>query len=187
MLLAAAVIAASPYPALAAALDGAGWVETLPIETMCSADGALHHPFGATDLPPRLIQTPGMGRTPLPTGYGPFTHVSLDGTKWSGKFYEASYATELDSPEAVLAAISGLAERFEKAGWIALRGDDVDPDAEVGMTDILPGPGEVMLFSDAEGMKPESRTGLRVWLSRMGNELTLACSNLPLFGEHMSE
>ena len=49
-------------PALLAQIDA------LPIDAMCSPQGALGHAFGSTDLPPSLftMSMPGLDDTPLP-------------------------------------------------------------------------------------------------------------------------
>lgn len=160
----------------------------LPIERMCSAEGALGYRFGATDSPPKLVDFPGTTPMRLSPAFAPFARAGIDATKWSNRTYAATFEAELADEEAALAAIERLARRFEQLGWTAERGvSDEDMAARATMLYIPPGRGEVHLYWPGGATGPTRRDGVRIALTRLGRQLTFSCTALELFRDHVEE
>ena len=163
-------------------------LEAVPIERMCGAEGVLGYRFGGTDSPPKLVDFPGTTPLRLPPAFAPFARAGIDSTKWSNRTYAATYEAELADDDAALAAIERLAGRFERLGWTAERGvSDEDAAERATMTYTPPGRGEVHLYWPAGATGPDRRDGVRIALTRLDNQLTLTCTSLSLFQDHVEE
>ncbi len=163
-------------------------LETLPIERMCGAEGAIGYKFGATDGPPKMMDMPGATDLRLDPAFAPFERAGINSTTWSNRIYAANYVARFADPAAALAAIRTIAERFERLGWSADRGTTDEAAADrTTMSYIAPGPGEVHLYWPAGAAGPDRTDGVRIELSRLGPEVTFSCKSLPVFADHVQE
>lgn len=184
--------ALAAFPGLAAA-QGAqqgplATLETLPIERMCSAEGAIGYAFGATDGPPKLLDMPGMTDMRLNPAFAPFERAGIDSTTWSNRIYAANFTARFADSTTAVAAIQSIAGRFERLGWTADRGtSDEDAYERSTMSYIAPGTGEVHLYWPAGAVGADRKDGVRIELTRLGGEVTLSCKSLSLFADHVQE
>jgi hypothetical protein len=171
----------APAPDQAAVLTQ---IDALPIDRMCSTRGAFQYAFGSTDLPPSLFPFPGMDKRGLPASAAPFTSVALDSTKWSNRFFRATYEASFPDKPSALAAIRRLAQLFRTRGWIAKEGS-ANPQGSI----ILPDPdlGDVHFYSEADGLDPDKRTGVIAALDHLGSVVTFSCASLPLLSAQVEE
>ncbi len=93
----------------------------LPVERMCSAQGALGHSFGETGVPGAGSGI-GADRTDLAPEFQPFTDVQLVETKWSHRFAGATYELYFEVPAAAKQAEAALIARLGAAGWTGYNG-----------------------------------------------------------------
>lgn len=154
-------------------------LESLPIDRMCSANGVYQYAFGSTELPPSLFNIPGMDKKELPETAMPFTTVALDSSKWSNRFYKATFEMPLREEDAPR-AIERLAEHFRALGWIEVEGSE-DPGGS--MIDPDPGAGDFSFYS-----RPRTdKAGVRVALSYLFGAVIFECTDMALLHVHASE
>jgi len=163
-------------------------LESLPVERMCGAEGAIGYRFGATDGPPKMMAMPGATDMRLDPIFAPFERAGIDSTTWSNRIYAANYVARFADPAAALAAIQAIAKRFERLGWSADRGTTDEAASErTTMSYVAPGPGEVHLYWPAGAAGADGGDGVRIELSRLGTEVTFSCKSLPFFADHVQE
>ncbi|HYD36071.1 MAG TPA: hypothetical protein VEA60_00555 [Allosphingosinicella sp.] len=184
--------ALAALPGLAAAQrapqDVSAGLESLPIERMCDAEGAIGYKFGATDGPPKIMDMPGVTDMRLNPAFAPFERAGIDSTTWSNRIYAANYVARFADTAAALAAIQTIAARFERLGWSADRGTTDEAAAErTTMSYIAPGAGEVHLYWPAGAAGAGRGDGVRIELTRLGTEVTFSCRSLPVFADHVQE
>src|ERR1700741_1627442 len=137
----AAPVQHDPLPSLTD--EASAKLGVLSLDRMCSPRGVYQYDFGSTDLPPSLFNIPGMDKKELPETALPFTTVALDSTKWSNRFYRATFEMPLRKEDASR-AIEQLAKHFRSLGWREVQGSD---ELEGTLIDPAPGPGEVNFYS----------------------------------------
>ena len=155
----------------------AAQIDALPIEKVCSADGALGIGFGSTDHGISPIHKPGTVNRDLGPEFAPFRLAALNATKYSRQFYAAALMVDLGDAAIEQEAIDRLADRIEAAGWVpSVRA--VDDDGP--LFDIAAGEGD-WLFYSAEGVEsPGSGQGTRLLVSHSLGELAIDCEHIPL-------
>lgn len=159
-------------------------IAALPIERMCSKDGALGWKFGSTDHDISPIHKPGAVNRDLGTELAPFKEAALGATKYSNKFYSATYLVDLGDKALEQEAVDALALRFEEAGWV-LGQRTLDDDGP--FYDIPPEDDAVQFYS-AEGVEyPGSGEGVRLLVSHSLGELTVDCEYVALAKAQMKE
>ena len=184
--------ALAALPAMASAQgtpqEGRQGLESLPIERMCGAEGAIGYKFGATDGPPKMMNMPGATDLRLTPEFAPFERAGIDSTTWSNRIYAANYVARFADPAAALAAIQTIAARFERLGWSADRGTTDEAASErTTMSYIAPGAGEVHLYWPAGAAGAGRTEGVRIELTRLGTDVTFSCKSLPIFADHVQE
>ena len=163
-------------------------LESLPIERMCGAEGALGYKFGATDGPPKIMNMPGATDMRLNPQFAPFERAGIDSTTWSNRIYATNYVARFADPATALAAIQAIAARFERLGWSTDRGTtDAAASERTTMSYIAPGAGEVHLYWPAGAAGAGRTDGVRIELTRLGTEVTFSCKSLPDFANHVQE
>lgn len=154
-------------------------LEALPLDRMCSPRGVYQYDFGTTELAPSLFNIPGMDKKELPETALPFATVALDSTKWSNRFYRATFEMPLRKEDAPR-AIEQLAKHFRALGWREVQGSEEPGGTLINPT---PGPGEFNFYSATEG----GGTGVRVALSHFLGSVNFECTDMALLRVHAGE
>lgn len=159
-------------------------IDTLPLERMCSARGAMQYAFGTTDIPPSISTIPGSDVYKTPDALKPFTDVAIDGTKWSRRFYRAEYKAQVADKTAGTAMVERLAARIRARGWIE---QEHVEGADGPMIDPPPSRGEARFYSAATAMTGAQREGVRVSIEHWGGQVILECTDMALMADHGRE
>ncbi len=180
-----AALSLASTPAQADASDDAiAQLKAIPLEKLCRADGALDLKFGATEHAISPLHKPGAINRDLGPEFGPFRDAALNATKYSGRFFSATFAVDLGDEFVENEAQSILADRFEAAGWVFAErsfGDDGP------FHDFPPGEDDLLFYSAAGVEAPGSGEGVRLLLSKALGELTVDCEYIPLMKEQVRE
>jgi|GEM_PF-1875456 hypothetical protein len=159
-------------------------IAALPIDRMCSKDGASGLKFGATEHGISPIHKPGSINRDLGTEFAPFREAALGATKYSNKFFTAAFRVDLGDKDLELEAVNALALRFEEAGWI-LGERTLEDDGP--FYDIPPEEDAVQFYSAAGVEYPGNGEGVRLLISVSLGELTVDCEHVALTKAHMQE
>lgn len=186
-LLALAAATPSPAAAQAHAPSTREMIAALPVEDMCSAEGALGYRFGATDGPPKLLDVPGVADMDLHPRFAPFDRGGIDSTKWSDRIYAVIYTTHIPDDAAALATMEQIAQRFEQLGWSVERGPDEDASEPSTLSDLASGVEEIRLYPPPGAGGVERADSVRIDLTRFLDEVRLACSSTPFYELHVGE
>ncbi len=167
-------------PALLAKIDN------LPFDRMCSTRGAYQYDFGSTDLPPSMFSIPGLDKVDLPESAAPFRTGAFSGTKWSNRFFMASYDLYLENEKAAAEAIQHLIVHYRKAGWIEQGYVD---GADGPLIDMPPGPNGYNFYSErgAKEGPMDGRTGVRASFGHLGGWVTFECTSMPMMVAQANE
>jgi hypothetical protein len=175
---------ASTSAQAAPAIDAAAQLRAIPLEKLCRTDGALDLDFGTTDHAISPLHKPGAINRALGADLAPFRDAALNATKYSGRFFSASFSVDLGDEFVENEAQSILADRFEAAGWVFAErsfGDDGP------FHDFPPGEDDLLFYSAAGVEAPGSGEGVRLLLSKALGELTVDCEYIPLMKAQVKE
>jgi len=162
--------------------DPAAQLSAIPLDMLCSTQGANGVRFGNTDLPPSGFNVPGMDKRDAPETLRPFTTLALDATKWSNRFYKATFempASDADAPP----LIAQLAGRFRSAGW-----NERKPSGNGGsLLDPASGPGDVQFYSAASAMSGAAHKAVRLTIGHVLGAFSVECTDMALLELHAKE
>jgi hypothetical protein len=179
-------------PAMARA-DVAAQISALPLNEMCSKDGALGQRFGTTDLPASTALSRGTANKPLEARFTPFAQYGLSTAQYSGTMYEAVFSGLFETKAEEAMAIAAIAARFTTDGWTPVIGRNLtakEIDQGIEGIYLIPEEGNVDLYLNAADA--ETGLGIRISLQPSGDDdgdsrVTLFCQDGALLAKQIAE
>lgn len=170
---------AQTRPASTASVDEAllSQLDMAPLKSMCSTGGVLQFDFGTSDIPPTLATRPGTEFFELSEKFAPFTEVSISGTKWTNRFFQAEFTMPLRDPKLAPPLIEHIAARVRQWGWHEHR-----PEGDSRANSF-----EAELYSEPAPPSGERTKGVQFSVFTWGGALKVQCTDISLLQVQMSE